>query len=83
MDSNCLFFLPLLKVRIEVSTRFQIHRLRCLSAKAWEDRPIVLRQINQIGEKSYVDLIKQAFESINGQYLQHKGDLHHSSKLNH
>ncbi|KAK2466807.1 hypothetical protein APHAL10511_001065 [Amanita phalloides] len=26
--------------------------LRCLSAKAWEDRPVVLRQIEQIGEKS-------------------------------
>ncbi|KAG6860959.1 hypothetical protein C0995_005623 [Termitomyces sp. Mi166 len=26
--------------------------LRCLTAKAWEDRPIVLRQLEQIGEKS-------------------------------
>jgi ATP-dependent DNA helicase HFM1/MER3 len=26
--------------------------LRILSAKAWEDRPIVLRQIDQIGDKS-------------------------------
>lgn len=25
---------------------------RCLVAKAWEDRPTVLRQIDQIGEKS-------------------------------
>jgi len=25
---------------------------RCLAAKAWEDRPTVLRQIDQIGEKS-------------------------------
>ena len=28
--------------------------LRTLSAKAWEDRPIVLRQIDQIGDKSSV-----------------------------
>jgi hypothetical protein len=27
-------------------------RARCLMAKAWEDRPVVLRQIEQIGEKS-------------------------------
>lgn len=27
-------------------------RLRCLTAKAWEDRPVVLRQLDQIGEKS-------------------------------
>ena len=30
------------------------YRLRCLNAKAWEDRPTVLRQIEQIGEKSCV-----------------------------
>jgi ATP-dependent DNA helicase HFM1/MER3 len=30
-----------------------IPRIRCLSAKAWEDRPTVLRQVEQIGEKSY------------------------------
>ncbi|KAL4247433.1 Meiotic Crossover Helicase [Abortiporus biennis] len=29
-----------------------LEMLRCLSAKAWEDRPTVLRQIEQIGEKS-------------------------------
>ncbi|KAG7448168.1 P-loop containing nucleoside triphosphate hydrolase protein [Guyanagaster necrorhizus] len=27
--------------------------LRCLTAKAWEDRPVVLRQIESIGEKSF------------------------------
>jgi ATP-dependent DNA helicase HFM1/MER3 len=26
--------------------------LRCLTAKAWEDRPVVLKQIEQIGERS-------------------------------
>lgn len=29
-------------------------RMRSLSAKAWEDRHYVLRQIEAIGEKSYV-----------------------------
>ncbi|KAG1754344.1 hypothetical protein EDB19DRAFT_1902496 [Suillus lakei] len=29
--------------------------VRCLHAKAWEDRPIVLRQLEHIGEKSSVD----------------------------
>ena len=31
-----------------------VFSLRILSAKAWEDRPIVLRQIDQIGDKSLV-----------------------------
>jgi len=31
-----------------------VFSLRILSAKAWEDRPIVLRQIDQIGDKSSV-----------------------------
>lgn len=31
-------------------------RVRCFTAKAWEDRPIVLRQIESIGEKSFVHL---------------------------
>lgn len=26
--------------------------VRCLNAKAWEDRPIVLRQIESLGDKS-------------------------------
>lgn len=33
-----------------------LRRLRCLNAKTWEDRPVVLRQIEQIGEKSCVFL---------------------------
>ncbi|KAF8228506.1 P-loop containing nucleoside triphosphate hydrolase protein [Tricholoma matsutake] len=28
--------------------------VRCLTAKSWEDRPIALRQVVQIGDKSYV-----------------------------
>ncbi|KAK0196704.1 hypothetical protein F5146DRAFT_1153057 [Armillaria mellea] len=37
--------------------------LRCLTAKAWEDRPVVLRQIESIGEKSTV-LAEQGITSI-------------------
>ncbi|PFH54231.1 hypothetical protein AMATHDRAFT_135953, partial [Amanita thiersii Skay4041] len=33
--------------------KYGLELLRCLSAKAWEDRPVVLRQIEQIGEKSH------------------------------
>ncbi|EIW84852.1 DEAD-domain-containing protein [Coniophora puteana RWD-64-598 SS2] len=32
--------------------KFCLELVRCLNAKAWEDRPIVLRQIEHIGEKS-------------------------------
>ncbi|KAG5354056.1 hypothetical protein C0989_009754 [Termitomyces sp. Mn162] len=32
--------------------KYGLELLRCLTAKAWEDRPIVLRQLEQIGEKS-------------------------------
>ena len=42
-----------------------VFSLRILSAKAWEDRPIVLRQIDQIGDKSsvafsFLDLIAES-----------------------
>jgi hypothetical protein len=44
------------KRRFDMSKSFMIgltvSRLRILSGKAWEDRPLVLRQIEQIGEKS-------------------------------
>ncbi|KAI3619228.1 dead deah box dna helicase [Moniliophthora roreri] len=33
--------------------------LRCFSAKAWEDRPVVLRQLESIGEKSSEDFMPQ------------------------
>ncbi|KAJ8469377.1 hypothetical protein ONZ45_g16911 [Pleurotus djamor] len=38
--------------------------LRCLSAKAWEDRPVVLRQIEQIGEKSLKVLAEHGVTTI-------------------
>ncbi|KAK0484062.1 Sec63 Brl domain-containing protein [Armillaria novae-zelandiae] len=38
--------------------------LRCLTAKAWEDRPVVLRQIESIGEKSLKVLAEQGIISI-------------------
>ncbi|KAK0441977.1 Sec63 Brl domain-containing protein [Armillaria borealis] len=38
--------------------------LRCLTAKAWEDRPVVLRQIESIGEKSLKVLAERGITSI-------------------
>ncbi|KAK0463719.1 uncharacterized protein EV420DRAFT_1729062 [Desarmillaria tabescens] len=38
--------------------------LRCLTAKAWEDRPVVLRQIESIGEKSLKVLAEHGITSI-------------------
>ncbi|KAF7363796.1 ATP-dependent DNA helicase MER3 [Mycena sanguinolenta] len=32
--------------------KYGLELVRCLTAKAWEDRPVVLRQIESIGEKS-------------------------------
>ncbi|KAJ3970368.1 hypothetical protein EV361DRAFT_802192 [Lentinula raphanica] len=34
--------------------KYGLELVRCFTAKAWEDRPVVLRQIDSIGEKSYV-----------------------------
>ncbi|KAG8891132.1 Sec63, partial [Tulasnella sp. 408] len=38
--------------RCASQVKFGLELVRSLSAKAWDDRPIVLRQIPQIGEKS-------------------------------
>ncbi|KAG1891431.1 P-loop containing nucleoside triphosphate hydrolase protein [Suillus subluteus] len=38
--------------------------VRCLNAKAWEDRPIVLRQLEYIGEKSIKILAENHISSI-------------------
>ncbi|KAK7467467.1 ATP-dependent DNA helicase MER3 [Stygiomarasmius scandens] len=38
--------------------------LRCFTAKAWEDRPVVLRQIESIGEKSLKVLAEHGITSI-------------------
>ncbi|KAG1761698.1 Sec63 Brl domain-containing protein [Suillus occidentalis] len=38
--------------------------VRCLHAKAWEDRPIVLRQVEYIGEKSIKILAENHISSI-------------------
>ncbi|KAM6500407.1 Sec63 Brl domain containing protein [Amanita muscaria] len=38
--------------------------LRCLTARAWDDRPIVLRQIEQIGEKSLKVLAENRISSF-------------------
>jgi ATP-dependent DNA helicase HFM1/MER3 len=41
------------------------YRVRCLSAKTWEDRPNVLRQIESIGEKSYDFPFRFVFKTMN------------------
>ncbi|KAF7791334.1 hypothetical protein EIP86_002348 [Pleurotus ostreatoroseus] len=38
--------------------------MRCLTAKSWEDRPVVLRQIDQIGEKSIKVLAQHGITSF-------------------
>ncbi|KIJ69181.1 hypothetical protein HYDPIDRAFT_24034 [Hydnomerulius pinastri MD-312] len=38
--------------------------VRCLNAKAWEDRPLVLRQIEHIGEKSVKALAENGIKTI-------------------
>ncbi|KAJ7172122.1 Sec63 Brl domain-containing protein [Mycena filopes] len=38
--------------------------VRCLTAKAWEDRPVVLRQIESIGEKSLKVLAENGITSL-------------------
>ncbi|KAJ3786903.1 hypothetical protein GGU10DRAFT_386257 [Lentinula aff. detonsa] len=35
--------------------KYGLELVRCFTAKAWEDRPVVLRQIEYVGEKSYVE----------------------------
>ncbi|KAF9246342.1 P-loop containing nucleoside triphosphate hydrolase protein [Melanogaster broomeanus] len=57
-----------LQVPYQTGTRFQAltvnYRIRCLNAKAWEDRPLVLRQIEHIGEKSVKVLAENGIYSI-------------------
>jgi len=40
--------------RLAEAPDYKRFSLRILSGKAWEDRPVVLRQIDQIGDKSLV-----------------------------
>ncbi|TFK76347.1 P-loop containing nucleoside triphosphate hydrolase protein [Pluteus cervinus] len=44
--------------------KYGLELLRCLSAKAWEDRPVVLRQVEQIGEKSLKVLAEHGVTSL-------------------
>ncbi|KAF9469215.1 hypothetical protein BDZ94DRAFT_1181827, partial [Collybia nuda] len=46
--------------------KYGLELVRCLTAKAWEDRPIVLRQIEQIGEKSLKVLAEYGITSLKG-----------------
>ncbi|KAF9227710.1 P-loop containing nucleoside triphosphate hydrolase protein [Gyrodon lividus] len=57
-----------LQVFYKIVTRLHVltinYRIRCLNAKAWEDRPLVLRQIEHIGEKSVKVLAENGINSI-------------------
>ncbi|KAF8637338.1 hypothetical protein AX17_002839 [Amanita inopinata Kibby_2008] len=44
--------------------KYGLELLRCLSTKAWEDRSVVLRQIEQIGEKSLKILAENGITSL-------------------
>lgn len=38
--------------------------MRCISAKAWEDRPIVMRQVEHLGSKSIKTLAQHGITSL-------------------
>ncbi|KAF7311383.1 DEAD/DEAH-box DNA helicase [Mycena kentingensis (nom. inval.)] len=38
--------------KLGAQLKFGLEAVRCLTAKAWEDRPVVLKQIESIGDKS-------------------------------
>ncbi|KAJ3551777.1 hypothetical protein NM688_g4511 [Phlebia brevispora] len=59
--------------------KFGMELMRCLSAKAWEDRPLVLRQIENVGEKSYV--ISPFHSANNAQDGFGKGSRHVASSI--
>ncbi|KAJ7461495.1 Sec63 Brl domain-containing protein [Mycena latifolia] len=44
--------------------KYGLELVRCLTAKAWEDRPVVLRQIESIGEKSLKVLAENGITSL-------------------
>ncbi|KAJ3837994.1 P-loop containing nucleoside triphosphate hydrolase protein [Lentinula raphanica] len=44
--------------------KYGLELVRCFTAKAWEDRPVVLRQIDSIGEKSLKVLAEHGITSI-------------------
>ncbi|KAF5380937.1 hypothetical protein D9615_004089 [Tricholomella constricta] len=50
--------------RLGSQVKYGLELVRCLTAKAWEDRPVVLRQLEQIGEKSIKVLAEHGISSI-------------------
>ncbi|KAJ6502143.1 Sec63 Brl domain-containing protein [Mycena sanguinolenta] len=44
--------------------KYGLELVRCLTAKAWEDRPVVLRQIESIGEKSLKVLAENGITTL-------------------
>ncbi|KAE9393645.1 P-loop containing nucleoside triphosphate hydrolase protein [Gymnopus androsaceus JB14] len=57
-------------VEVSIAKRFGaplkhgLELVRCFTAKAWEDRPVVLRQIESIGEKSLKVLAEHGITSV-------------------
>ncbi|KAJ3571066.1 hypothetical protein NP233_g4001 [Leucocoprinus birnbaumii] len=57
-------------VEVAIAKKNGVHLLhglevaRCLTAKAWEDRPTILRQIEQIGEKSLKVLAEHGITTL-------------------
>ncbi|KAJ4475641.1 hypothetical protein J3R30DRAFT_3294677 [Lentinula aciculospora] len=50
--------------RFGAPLKYGLELVRCFTAKAWEDRPVVLRQIESIGEKSYATRLVLAEHGI-------------------
>ncbi|KAJ8087976.1 ATP-dependent DNA helicase MER3 [Marasmius tenuissimus] len=44
--------------------KYGLELLRCLTAKAWEDRPVALKQLESIGEKSLKILTERGITSL-------------------
>ncbi|GLB34810.1 putative sec63 Brl domain containing protein [Lyophyllum shimeji] len=50
--------------KLGAQVKYGLELMRCLTARAWEDRPVVLRQLEQIGEKSIKVLAEHGITSI-------------------
>lgn len=50
--------------KVGTQVKHGLELVRCLTAKAWEDRPIVLKQVEHIGEKSIKVLAEHGIASL-------------------
>ncbi|KAJ7709458.1 hypothetical protein B0H17DRAFT_1190666 [Mycena rosella] len=70
VDVDFFFFFPQVIVEVAIvkkrgaQLKYGLELVRCLTAKAWEDRPVVLRQIESIGEKSLKVLAENGITSF-------------------